>query len=430
VLASLRARDAAFVYLVIAGVGPLFSTTAWTIAAVYYVTVAHLNPLELVLLGTTLEATYFLLEVPTGVFADNWSRRGSVIVGQFLAAAYFVVLGLFPLFPVMVLANVISGFSYAFVEGALEAWIADEVGEEKVGPLYLRASQVGRVSVLIGAVLSVALAATVGLGPTIVVAGIGELGIAVFLLLAMREHGFRPVPREEGISRLRLMATTTRSGFRAIRLRPLMLSILLAGALYGAFTEAFDRLWEAHFLLDVGLPAITIPSIPPLPPITWFAIFTIVGVVIGFVVTEVVRRRLDASDPALVARALLVIHALLLVAIVTFGLAAGFVVAATAFLATSLLRGLQDPLYAAWLNRGLEPSTRATVLSMAGQADALGQLGGGPLLGFVGSVLGIRAGLVAGAAFLVPAVLLYVRAVRHGGRADPMPEPAAQRSAP
>jgi hypothetical protein len=294
----------------------------------------------------------------------------------------------------------------------------DEIGEEKVGALYLRASQVGGVSALIGSVLSVALATTVGLGLTIVAAGLGNLAMAAFLLFAMREHGFRPAHRDAGVSRVRAMSRTTRSGLQAIRLRPLMLSVLLAGAFFGAFTEAFDRLWEAHFILDVGLPAITFPSIGSLPPITWFAIFNIVALPIGLAAKEIVRRRMDTSDPAVVARALLVVHALLAAAIVAFGVVAGFALAAAAFLATDLLRSLANPLYAAWLNRGLEPSTRATVLSMAGQADALGQLTGGPVLGTIATIAGIRAGLVAGALFLVPAVLLYARAVRHGGRAD------------
>jgi MFS transporter, DHA3 family, tetracycline resistance protein len=418
VLARLRARDPALIYLVIAGVGPLFSATAFTLAAVYYVTVAHLNPLQLVLLGTTLEATYFLAEVPTGVFADNWSRRGSVILGHVFTAVYFVVLGLLPIFPAMVLANVISGFGYAFVEGALEAWIADEVGEEKVGALYLRASQIGGVSAVIGSALSVVLAATVGLGLTIVAAGLGNLAMAAFLLFAMREHGFQARRRDVGVSRVRAMVNTTASGLQALRLRPLMLTVLLAGAFFGAFTEAFDRLWEAHFILDIGLPAITLPSLGTLPPITWFAIFNIVALPIGLTAKEIVRRRMDTSNPAVVARALLVVNALLVAAIVSFGLAVGFVFATAAYLATDLFRSLANPLYAAWLNRGLEPSTRATVLSMAGQADALGQLTGGPALGVIATAAGIRAGLVAGAAFLVPAVLLYARAVRHGGRAD------------
>jgi hypothetical protein len=270
-------------------------------------------------------------------------------------------------------------------------------------------------------VLSVALAATVGLGLTIVAAGLGNLAMAAFLLFAMGEHGFRPAHRDAGVSRVRAMAKTTVSGLQAIRLRPLMLTVLLAGAFFGAFTEAFDRLWEAHFILDVGLPAITVPSLGALPPITWFAIFNVVALPIGLTAKEIVRRRMDTSNPAAVARALLIVHTLLAAAIVAFGVVAGFALAAAAFLVTDLLRGLANPLYAAWLNRGLEPSTRATVLSMAGQADALGQLTGGPALGLIATAGGIRAGLVAGAAFLVPAVLLYGRAVRHGGRVDDGP---------
>ncbi|MBA3779346.1 MAG: MFS transporter [Chloroflexi bacterium] len=411
-------RDAARVFLLISGGSSLLNGIVFTIAAVYYVTVARLDPLQLVLLGTTLEASYFLFEVPTGVFADTWSRRGSVIIGHFLAAAYFVVLGSFPIFGVMVLANVVSGLAYAFEEGALQAWLADEIGEERVGALYVRASQVGRILGLFGAVGGVALAATIGLGPTIVVAGLAQLGLALVLLIVMPEHGFRPAPRADGISRWRQMAATTRSGARAIRGRPLMLSILLAGALFGAFTEAFDRLWEAHVLTDIGLPPLSLPLLGDLPPIAWFAVFSVLAMPIELIVLEVVRRRVDMGNPQAIARVLLLVQAGLIVSVAAFGLAVGLALAMAAFFASGALRGVQHPLYDAWLNRGLEPSTRATVLSMAGQADAFGQFTGGPMLGGIGSTFGIRAALVAAAGFLLPTVLLYGRAVRHGGRVD------------
>ena len=416
--ASFAARDASRVYLLIEGATSLFGSIAFTIAGVYYVTVARLDPLQLVLLGTALEASYFLFEVPTGIVADRWSRRGSVIVGHLLHGLYFVILGLVPVFPVMLVANVVSGIGYTFISGALQAWIADEIGEERVGPLYLRASQVGRVAAVTGTVMSVALAATVGLGATIVVAGLGSLGLAALLIVAMPERGFRPTPREHGTRAWATAAATARSGFASLRGRQLMLTVLLAGALFGAFSEAFDRLWEAHLLTGFALPPLSLPPLGALPPIAWFAILNIAVVPMGLVATEVVRGRVDASDPAALARALLVIHLGMVGTTLAFGLATGFAIAAAALLGNRLLRGLQDPLYAAWLNRGLEPSTRATVLSMAGQADALGQIAGGPVLGFVGSAVSIRAALVLAGAILCPAVVLYVRVVRHRGKAD------------
>ncbi len=419
--APFRARDPALVYLVLAAFGPLVSATAFTTAAVYYVTVAGLDPLQLVLLGTTLEATYFLAEVPTGVFADRWSRRGSVIIGTLLAGVYLLVLGLVPIFVVMVAANVISGFAYAFQEGALEAWLADEVGEEGVGALYLRAAQIGRVSGLVGAAIGVLVSATLGLGAAIVVAGLGQFAIAGFLIVAMPERPFARAPVEVGASRWRHFVTTTRAGLRQLRARPLMLSILLAGALYGAFSEAWDRLWEAHLVVDVGLPPISFPGFAELSPLTWFVVFSVVSLPLELVALQLVRRHLDASEPARVARALLVIQVGMLGTIVAFGVATGFAIAVAALFAAGAFRTVHGPLYAAWLNRGLDPETRATTLSMAGQADALGQLSGGPVLGLVGSIAGIPGALVAGAGFLVPAALLYARAARRGGMAPATP---------
>ena len=52
--------------------------------SLYEATVAGLSPIQLVLVGTTLELSAFLFEVPTGVVADVYSRRLSIIVGYFL----------------------------------------------------------------------------------------------------------------------------------------------------------------------------------------------------------------------------------------------------------------------------------------------------------------------------------------------------------
>ena len=86
------------------------------------------------------------------------------------------------------------------------------------------------------------------------------------------------------------------------------------------------------------------------------------------------------------------------------------------------------PLWSIWLNQQItDSSVRATVLSITGQADAVGQAAGGPVLGAIGNVWGIRAALATGALVLTPALGLYARALRHGG-AEPeletLPAPA------
>jgi DHA3 family tetracycline resistance protein-like MFS transporter len=78
---------------------------------------------------------------------------------------------------------------------------------------------------------------------------------------------------------------------------------------------------------------------------------------------------------------------------------------------------MNRPIYMAWLNQRLESNTRATVLSMSGQVDALGQIVGGPGVGAVGLV-SLRAAIVLTAALLAPVLLLYVRAAQQWAVAE------------
>jgi DHA3 family tetracycline resistance protein-like MFS transporter len=52
---------------------------------------------------------------------------------------------------------------------------------------------------------------------------------------------------------------------------------------------------------------------------------------------------------------------------------------------------------------------------VAGGLPAIGQVAGGPALGGIGTVFGLRAALVAGGSLLLPALALYGRAIRRHG---------------
>jgi len=102
---------------------PRLAPMIFTASSVYQITMVGLTPLQLVLVGTTLEVTAFVFEIPTGVVADIYSRRLSVIIGTFLFGLGFLVEGLFPLFWVVLLSQVIWGLGWTFISGAHEAWI-------------------------------------------------------------------------------------------------------------------------------------------------------------------------------------------------------------------------------------------------------------------------------------------------------------------
>ncbi len=393
------------VYLVMEGAAGFFFALAFTVNLVYQYTVAGLDPLQLVLVGTVLEATAFFCEVPTGVVADTYSRRLSVIVGFCLLGVSLVLQGLAPTFAAILLSQVIGGVGYTFISGASDAWLADEVGETAAAPLYLRGAQIGQVGSLLGAFASVGLA-SVRLALPIVVAGVALVGLAFFLPLLMPERGFAPTPRADRGS-FRKLARTFGTGLGVVRASPILLTILAVIVFRGASSEAFDRLWQAHFVENLPFPALG-----RLEPVVWFGIIAAAAKVLSLGSTEFVRRRVDTSAPGGAARALFIINAVLIAATIGLGLAGNFALAVAAYLVATICRTTSYPVYTAWINQQVEPRVRATVLSMTAQADAFGQIAGGPALGAVGAAVSLRAAITAAGVVLVPALPLLARTRR------------------
>src|SRR5207237_5958496 len=110
----------------------------WTAMLIFRITVLGLNPLQLVLIGTTMEATIFLFEIPTGIVADMVSRRLSTIIGYIVLGVAYVFEGVLQRFEATMFAQVIWGIGYTFTSGAYDAWLVDEIGQERAGQAFMR----------------------------------------------------------------------------------------------------------------------------------------------------------------------------------------------------------------------------------------------------------------------------------------------------
>ncbi len=397
------------------------SLPTWVVLAVYLVRELHLSPLQLVLVGTAMEGAVFLFELPTGIVADTYSRRLSLIIGYlgmgtaWLAVAFVstpsIAIGLFALW----------GLAYTFTSGAEEAWIADEVGAERVSGLFLRGARYGQAGAVVGLVLQVAVGVA-SLRAGVMLGGVFTIACGLACIALMEERGFRRRPREDRRSPLHELRATATAGASYARAAPVIGLLILVAVFTGASSEGFDRLKEAHFLRDVGLPVVG-----HLSPVVWFGVFWLAGMVNGIVGTTILIRRFERNGSEMISAALLGCVVLQLGAMVVFALAWSPWVAIAGLLGVFLARNLSAPLYTIWLNEQItDSSVRATVFSISGQGDAIGQAAGGPVLGAIGNVWGIRAALVAGATALAPAAALYARASRRETAAIELPAPAAR----
>lgn len=325
-------------------------TTMITVSLVFMVQVADLDPLEMVLVGTVLELAVFLFEIPTGVVADAVSRRLSVIVGHALVGVGFSLMVLWPVFPVILLSQVVWGFGWTFISGAYPAWLTSEVGVGRANEAFLKGAQLAHAGAFVGIALAIALA-HLALALPIVVGAAGIVALAITMAILMREDHFQPVARTDRAS-WQALTGVLRAGVSEIRGHPLLLLML-------------------H--LDLGRQR------------------RLTGVLAGCVGGISVAVLLIASVP-------------------------GFFVVLGCFWLVGALRSVYDPLMTAWLNRLLPESSRATLFSLFGQADAVGQVAGGPVLGFVARAFGISWALAAAAVALLPALPLFHRMSRTAER--------------
>lgn len=395
--------DATKVYLFIEFADSTFFAMMFVTMSLYEATVAGLTPVQLVLVGTTVEVSIFLFEVPTGIVADVYSRRASIIIGYFLMGIGFLIEGLFPAFLPIVLAQILWGLGYTFTSGATQAWVSDEIGEEPANKLLLRASRVSLYASLLGMGLAI-LIGSQNVALPILVGGVGVILIGFALMVIMPETGFHPTPKEDR-NNWQHMGHTFREGIKAVRARPRLMTILGVGLLYGLYSEGFDRLWVKHIIDTFDVPIIFGQT-----EVAFFGLLRAGSMVLSILATHFVEKRVNTASPLAIGRATLGITFGISAGLISFALSPIFAVTIVAYWMISVLRNVMEPLYSAWVNQKLDSNTRATVLSMSSQVDAIGQMGGGPLMALVAGIYSVTAAIVASGLLLLPALPLINRA--------------------
>ncbi len=394
------------VYLFLEGAGALCFSMIFVASMVYEITIAKLSPLQLVLVGTALETTIFIFEIPTGVIADVYSRRLSVIAGYLIIGCGFILEGAVPQFWAIALGQSLWGLGYTFTSGATQAWITDEIGEAAAGKAFLRGSQVGSISGLAGLGLGVLLS-RLSVSLPIWLGGLLLIILGLVLILIMPEHGFQPRPKEERSS-WQSMARTLKDGLGMVRRRPMLLTILLVGLFFGLYSEGFDRLWTKHMLEDF-----TQPLVAWMTPVMWVGVVDVGSSLLRALVSGIVRRSVDTTNPGHITRLMFLFTSILIASLLFFAqMGDWFLGMLLALWIIGAARGVIGPIYTAWVNQRLDSRVRATVISISGQVDAIGQIAGGPVMGTAGNLLSVRAAITLSGLLLSPVLGLFAYANR------------------
>jgi DHA3 family tetracycline resistance protein-like MFS transporter len=96
--------------------------------------------------------------------------------------------------------------------------------------------------------------------------------------------------------------------------------------------------------------------------------------------------------------------------LIGFALSSLLLLSLCLYLSIDVLRDIAGPLQTAWVNQKLDSKIRATVHSMFGQVDAVGQMLGGPIVAVIAATSSAIASLVTSGLLLTPALLFVSRA--------------------
>ena len=388
-------------YLLFSAITAMCFSLVATVMIVYHIEIVHLNPLQLILVGTTLELACFIFEIPTGIVADVYSRKLSIVIGGVLTGVGFILEGSISSFIFVLVAQIVWGLGSTFISGSLEAWIAEEEKNKDLDEIYIKGAQAGQIGAFIGIVLSTVIA-NFSVRLPIIVSGVLFIILALFLWLYMPENNFKPSAPGD-LNTFKKMVYTFKSGLKFVKSKSIIMILLAVTLFYGLSSEGYDRLSNAHFLQDT-----TLPKLGNLSSVTWFGIFGILGMILSFIVMHFMAKNLKNEDNRKNGKLLLCINILYISSMLIFALTRNFSLMLIAYLATNTFRIINEPIFSAWLNGHIDDNSRATVLSINGQMNSLGQILGGPIIGIIATNISVSMGIACTSLLVTPVLVLYI----------------------
>ncbi len=384
-------------YYLFRTIAPFVYSMWLTVAMLYFATVITSDPFQLGLLGIVLETATLLFEVPTGIVADVYSRKWSIVIGYVIWGIGYIIQGLIPIYGIVLISQLIWGLGFTFVSGAPEAWLVDELGEDEALHLFVHGAQIGRISTIVGIIFATAIG-TISMALPIVIGGIGTILLAGILAVTMPENGFRPLPRTD--SRWQIF-DTFRASVREVRGHAVLRSVIIIGIIIGISVGGYDALYTPHIVQNF--------EIPLFEPVIWFGILFGGVTLLSIPALEVAKRFLQ-NNPEFPVSIILAWFAVgTVLGNLIFVWSGSFYLALIAYWFSQTLRSSTKPLFMAWINRHTTSGVRATVISFYWQSNGFGQIIGTPIIGAIGSLIGLRVALTVSSVALLPVVSIYHR---------------------
>lgn len=325
-----------------------------------------LNLFEINLVNCFFMVGVFVMEIPTGAYADVLGRKNSFVVACFVLAGSMFAYYTANSFWECVLAELIGAVGSAFCSGSLEAWIVDSLKHVGVRggmhTLFRREQYVGSVGVIAGSLFG-GYVALRDLALPWLLGGISLTLLGCVAACIMREDYF-----EKKSTRINLTAfrTVVRESIHYGIKRKSVLYVIAFSTLVAMCVQSLNMQWQLRFTQDFAFDTSKLGWV-----FFGIAIFDMAGAYSSRSFMKIVGGE---------KRALILSQIITVIGIFVAAVVSGVSMVIIAFLFHEVGRGMISPIKSAYMNKRIPSEQRATILSFDSMIVKVGA--------FVGLIVG------------------------------------------
>ncbi|MCK4427462.1 MAG: MFS transporter [candidate division Zixibacteria bacterium] len=375
----------------------LTSFALGTILPVYVLYFRHyqINLFQIALLAAIFEASILIFEMPTGLVADTYGRKISVILSALVSVISGIFFIFFPILFGFIIAGILNGLGETLRSGALEAWLVDSLKhagkEEKIKYAFAQGTKYRIIGNLSGLILGGYLASLnmklVWIPFTLIFSI-----LCMFLILKMKEeYKIGKTISDRILSRI---SETIKKSLIVIKSQKLIFALLLL-ALFSEFSfETISQYWQVHLSENLSIKT------------EYFGWILVISSVITILLIDKVTKLSEKFKHEI--SSLVILEILFLLSLLVIALTFSPILAILFFVLLQSIVSFKEPIFLDLYNKHIPSEQRATLLSFQSLVGSGGEVLAGLCIGVVALKFGLRITFGLGSVVLFLGLVLFV----------------------
>jgi MFS transporter, DHA3 family, tetracycline resistance protein len=373
-----------------------FISTLFIIYSAFYI-IQLQETLTLTQIGfliTALSLSSFIFEIPTGVIADVFGRKFSVILGYFMQGLSIVLISILNNFYGLLISFFLWGIFGTFVSGAHEAWATDNLIYKKrkdlIDNYFIKDHSFTKISVVLSGFIGTLLVNQLGINIIWPVTSVSFF-LSGLILFFVPEH---KVTKEKKKSVTELISYSKESMKYSLKNKTL-LYLFIALFFVSFFTILRSNIAWQPFLKEIGLPVYTFGIL--------FSCIAFFGAIAPYLAKPIIRKIGKVN----VFLALVLLAQIIIAFLVLF--VNSWIIGVILMTSLFFVFDLYNPIRRSYFQKFIPSKMRATLGSFGPTIIAFAYILSGPLAGYLVDTFGPKITIALSGLFLIPATILYLK---------------------